>query len=234
MSGEWLMLDLPEAREAAMRELGLWSRFCRRIGEQEKTAGEDDDGRAWLRKPRHMRNWAGMGNDPSFAGELSQIEGHADAELIHSWQRGEWEMWMAPPSDPLATRKVDPTLSLSGLSFYCDNPREIAIGPVKYWVQFRRPAPVERSDPPATSRPIPAAEGEWTRQTNQRPNLVLKRDVQTLFNDMISKAKPVPTTKALENWVKTHGIPVRRLRALRKGCPDKRLHKRGRRPANPE
>jgi hypothetical protein len=172
MSGEWLTLDLPEAREAAMRELGLWSRFYRRIGEQEKTAGADDDGRAWLRKPRHIRAWAGMGNGPSFQAELSQIEEQADAELMRKYQCWEWEMWVAPASDPLAMKKVNPAVSLSGSTFHCDDPRKMAIGPVDYWVQFRQPAPIERSDPPTTSEPSlrPEIEGDVPAKLQTTPD----------------------------------------------------------------
>jgi hypothetical protein len=91
-----------------------------------------------------------------------------------------------------------------------------------------------RSEPPAASDPIPGFASEPGAQTKPQPNRALKKDTQTLFNDMIAKAEPLPDSEALSRWAKEHGIALRRLRDLRKACPDTRLHKRGRRPANPE
>jgi hypothetical protein len=95
-----------------------------------------------------------MGNGPSFEAELRQIEEQADAELMRKYQRREWEMWVAPASDPLAMKKVNPLVSLSGSSFQCEDPREIAIGPVGYRVQFRQPAPIERISSPSPRQPV--------------------------------------------------------------------------------
>jgi hypothetical protein len=94
-----------------------------------------------------------MGDGPSFEAELSQIEEQADAELMRKCQRGEWELWVAPASDPLAMKKVDPAISLSSLTFDCDDPRKVVVGPVEYWVQFRQPVPIERSDLLTTDEP---------------------------------------------------------------------------------
>jgi hypothetical protein len=91
----------------------------------------------------------------------------------------------------------------------------------------------ERSGHPTASEPLPPSEEEPANETKQQAKPSLQKDVQTLFNDMIAKAKPLPDAEHLKCWVKEHGIAVRRLRGLRKNCPDPRLHKRGRRPANP-
>jgi hypothetical protein len=94
--------------------------------------------------------------------------------------------------------------------------------------------PPKRSDPPTTVEAMPAAEGERASKTNQQSKPSFQQDVQTLFNAMIAEASPLPDATTLNQWVKEHGLAVRRMRVLRRNCPDERLHKRGRRSTNPE
>jgi hypothetical protein len=101
-------------------------------------------------------------------------------------------------------------------------------------IPAREKEDVQGIDPPTTGEPAPTVKAKRAVEANKRPKPPTKKDVQKLFDDMIASAKPLPSAIALRQWAIENSIAVRRLPDLRKNCPDKRLHKRGRRPANPD
>ena len=112
-------------------------------------------------------------------------------------------------------------------------PEEGATEEPKFEANSQGASKPERSNDPVSGQAAQRSENRG--ETNQRRLQPLtKKDAQTLFNEMIASANPLPNPEQLNEWARANRIAVRRVPVLRRACPDERLHKRGRRSTNPD